>query len=254
MATDNTAPAATRGHLAASLKRLCLSGMLATLDARLAQAAAGELGFAEFLQTLCLDEANRRDQAAHERRVKAARFDQPTATMEAFDLTADPGIPAARIRDLAALDWYRSGYHLVISGPVGSGKTHLATAFGHQVIRDGGTCRFTTTSRLFNDMAGGHADGTWAKRLGAYTRPGLLILDDFAIREMTGPQADDLYEIVSARGRKPIVVTTNRQPADWYPLFPNPVVAESLFDRLVNNACQLMIDAASYRARRRPPG
>jgi DNA replication protein DnaC len=247
-----TAPAVSRDNLARSLRTLCLSGMLATLDARLAQAAAGDLGFLDFLQTLCLDEIDRRDTAAHDRRLKAARFDLPDAAIETFDFTADPAIPAAQIRDLAALDWFRQGRHLIIAGPVGCGKTHIATALARQAIRAGHTARFTTTSKLFADLAGGNADGTWAKRLRAYTRPDLVVLDDFALREVTGPQGDDLYELVSARSRRPIIVTTNRAPNDWYPLFPNAVVAESLFDRLVNNAIELRIEAGSHRARQRP--
>jgi len=226
--------------------------MLDTLDARLAQAAAGDLGFLEFLQTLCLDEINRRDTNAYTRRIKAARFDQPGNTIETFDLNADPHLPAARIRDLAGLDWWRQHRHLIIYGPVGTGKTHLATALAIQTVRAGHTARFTSCSRLFDDLAGGHADGTWAKRVRAYTRPDTLVLDDFAIRALTGPQADDLYEIVTARTTAPIIATTNRRPEDWYPLFPNAVVAESLMDRLVNNAHQIQLDTPSYRARQRP--
>jgi len=252
--TVNTAQPTSQANLIQSLKTLGLSGMLDTLHARLDQAANGDLGFQEFLQTLLIDEINRRDTNAYARRVKAARFDQPGATIETFNLNADPRLPAPQIRDLAALDWWRGHHHLILIGPVGTGKTHLATALAIQIIRTGGIARFTTCSRLFDDLAGGHADGTWAKRLRAYTRPDVLVLDDFAIRALTGPQADDLYEIITARTASPIIATTNRRPEDWYPLFPNAVVAESLMDRLVNNACQLALDTPSYRARQRPTG
>jgi len=240
-----------RTQLTESLKTLRLSGMLESLDHRLGQAADGNFGFTDFLQTLCLDEINRRDSAALERRTRAAKFELD-ARFENYDFTADPGIPAAQIRDLAAGDWIRHGRHLIISGPVGTGKTHVATALGHNTVRAGKSCRFVTTSRMLADLAGGHADATWAKRLRAYTKPDLLILDDFAMRELTAAQADDLYEIVSARTRRSIIVTTNRAPEDWYPLFPNAVVAESLFDRLVNNAHELKIDTPSHRAKQRP--
>jgi DNA replication protein DnaC len=251
------APATVEGtQLAASLKTLNLSGMLGTLDARLAQAAAGDLGFVDFLQALCLDEITRRDSARLARRARAARFASPGQTLEAFDMSADPAIPAARIRDLAALSWLDAGRHLIITGPVGAGKTHIATALAHQAIRAGRTARFATASRLLADLSGGRADGTWNTRLAAYQKPGLLVLDDWAMREMTGAQADDLYELVSHRDTAPqarsIIFTTNRAPEDWYPLFPNPVVAESLLDRVVNNAERLHIGAASYRARQRP--
>jgi len=244
-----------RTALAISLKTLKLSGMLDTLDARLTQAAAGDLGFMDFLHVLCLDEINRRDSARTIRLTRKARFAY-NATLEGFDLGADNGIPAARIRDLAALEWLHAGQHVLIYGPVGAGKTHLATALADQAIRKGATVRFTTTSKMFADLAGGHADGSWTIRLRAYTRPAVLVLDDFAMREMTGPQTDDLYEVIAERcttmPAKPVVVTSNRAPADWYGLFPNAVVAESTLDRLVNNAHHLHVDAPSYRARQRP--
>ncbi|GAB2766166.1 IS21-like element helper ATPase IstB [Sinomonas soli] len=255
--TTSTAPGlpgpagADRTQLAASLRALRLSGMLDSLENRLAQAAEGQLGFLDFLQALCLDEINRRDSTALERRTRAAKF-ETDGRIENFDFTADPGIPAARIRDLANTEWVRTGQHVIISGPVGSGKTHIATAFGHQAIRAGHTVRFAATSRVLADLAGGHADGSWAHRLRAYTKPDLLILDDFAMREFTPAQGDDLYEIVNERPARSIVVTTNRAPEEWYPLFPNQVVAESLLDRLVNNAHQITIQTGSYRARRRP--
>ena len=245
----------SRAALAASLKTLKLSGMLDTLDARLAQAAAGDLGFADFLHALCLDEISRRDSARTVRLTRKARFAYP-ASLEGFDMGADKGIPAARIRDLAALEWLRTGQHVLVYGPVGAGKTHIASALADLAIRKGATARFTTASRMFADLAGGHADGSWAVRLRAYTRPAVLVLDDFAMREMTGPQTDDLYEVVSERcttaPARPLVVTSNRAPADWYSLFPNAVVAESTLDRLVNNAHHLHVDAASYRVRQRP--
>jgi DNA replication protein DnaC len=88
-----------------------------------------------------------------------------------------------------------------------------------------------------------------------YTRPAVLILlDDFAIREYTAPQADDLYELFSERAAvsRPLILTSNRSPNDWYPLFPNPVVAESLLDRLINSSHHVLMDGPSYRPRKRP--
>jgi DNA replication protein DnaC len=236
-----------------SLRALKLSGMLHTLDARLAQARAGELGHLEFLQVLCHDEITRREAMGMARRLRRARFDQP-ATLEEFDFAANPKLPAAQIRDLAALRWLAAGESVVLHGPVGVGKTHMAQALGHLAIRRGAEVRFTKTSRALAHLAGGHADRTWPKRLAELTRPDLLILDDFAMRELTATQADDLYELVSERvqaGRS-LTITANRAPADWYPLFPNPVVAESLLDRLINTSHQIFMTGPSYRPNKRP--
>ncbi len=107
----------------------------------------------------------------------------------------------------------------------------LAQALGHLAIRRGADVRFAKTSRVLAELAGGHADHSWARRLRELARPALLILDDFGMRELIAAQADDLYELITERTGRPLVLTSNRSPADWYPLFPNPVVAESLLDQ-----------------------
>ena len=238
-------------QLDAALKTLRLSGMLDTLEVRLSQARTGQLGHLEFLQMLCEDEIARRDAAGLDRRIRAARFEQ-TCTLEAFDFAYNPNIPATAIRDLATLRFLAAGESVVLHGPVGVGKTHLAQALGHAACRRGHTVMFTKTSRLLADLAGGHADRTWNQRLRRWARPDLVILDDFAMREFTGPQADDLYELVTERAGRSLIITANRAAADWYPLFPNPVVAESILDRLVNGAHHLRIDGRSYRPNHRP--
>jgi DNA replication protein DnaC len=238
-------------QLEATLRSLGLSGMLETIDARVAQAHSGELGHVEFLQVLCEDELSRRDAAGIERRVRAARFEQ-TCSIEEFDFTYNPKIPAAQIRDLATLRFVERGESVILHGPVGVGKTMLAQALGNLACRRGYTAAFTKTSRLLADLAGGHADRTWEARLRRWARPAVLIADDFAMRAFTPSQADDLYELVTERAGRSTVVTANREASDWYALFPNPVVAESILDRLVNSAHQVHMQGRSYRPNTRP--
>jgi DNA replication protein DnaC len=225
--------------------------MLDTLETRLAQAHAGELGHLEFLHTLCQDEITRREAAALERRIRAARFETAT-TLEEFDFSFNPKIPAAVIRDLATLRFLAASESVILHGPVGVGKTFIAQALGHHACRRGHTVTFTKTSRLLADLAGGHADRSWENRLRRWARPALLICDDFAIREFTAAQADDLYELITERAGRSLILTANRAAADWYPLFPNPVVAESILDRVINTAHHVAMPGRSYRPNRRP--
>jgi len=246
---------ASPAGLAPVLKALGLSGMLDTIDARLAEARAGTLGHAEFLQVLCEDELARRDAAKITRRISAARFPAADATLETFDFGYNPKLPAAAIRDLARLEFIAAGEGILAYGPVGTGKSHLAAALGHQACRRGYDVAFTTCSKLLAHLAGGHADRSFEARVRKLAKVTVLICDDFAMREFTATQADDLYELLTERVGRPgksLILTSNRSPADWYPLFPNAVVGESILDRVLNSSHHLLLDGKSYRPRRRP--
>jgi DNA replication protein DnaC len=241
-------------QLAPVLRKLKLTGMLETLDARLAEARAGTLGHVEFLQVLCEDELARRDATAVSRRLRAARLPS-AATLENFDFSFNPKLPAAQIRDLARLGFVAAGEGLIIYGPVGVGKSHLAVSLAHQACRRGYDALFVTCSRLLAELAGGHADRSFAARLKRLAKPAVLVVDDFGMREFSLPQADDFYELVCERvgqAGRAMLLTSNRSPADWYPLFPNPVVGESVLDRVINSSHHLLLEGKSYRPTRRP--
>ena len=130
-------------------------------------------------------------------------------------------------------------------------STPLATsALGSNVdYRNAGK----VVNRLLSDLGRGKADDTWEKRLRRYLKPELLIIDDFALKEFTKTQAEDLYELIDRRYRSgSMIVTANRSPEDWYPLFPNPVIAESALDRLINCSHIITLTGKSYRALLRP--
>ncbi len=240
-------------HLVASLKALKLGGMQASLPLRLDQAQQQRLGYAEFLELLLGDEIDRRASSALASRLSKAHFAEGDKTFENFDWTFNPQLPQEQVRDLASGGYLLRKEHILLCGPVGVGKSHLAEALGHQAARQGYRILFTKASRLLSDLGGGHADGTWELRLRAYLQPPLLIIDDFAMREFTAQQADDLYELISERARAgSMILTSNRSPQDWYPLFPNPVLAEGALDRLLGRAHHLVLQGRSYRALQRP--
>lgn len=239
-------------QLEAKLKSLRLSGMLATLEARLTQARGGELGHLEFLEVLLEDEISRREAKALSERIRRARF-ECEATLEEFDFAYNPSLPAPLIRDLGALRFLERGESVLLYGPVGVGKTHVATALGHAACRRGYSVLFAKMSRVLAELAGGRADGSWEARLRRLGRIDLLIVDDFAMRAFSPSQGDDFYELVSERaGHGSFILTANRSPKDWYELFPNAVVAESVLDRLVNSSYHVHMEGRSYRPKRRP--
>jgi DNA replication protein DnaC len=237
-------------QLQPQLKALRLGGMLDTLDTRLQQAQQAKAGYLVFLQWLVEDEIARRHNKALGLRLQRARFEEQR-TLESYDFTFNPKIPAAQIHDLATCRFIEQGESVIICGPVGVGKSHVAQALGHAACRLGHSTLYIKTNRLLADLGGGHADGTWETRLRRYLALDLLILDDFGMRAFSEPQTEDLWELIGER-RHSNVVISNRSPQDWYALFPNPVLAESVLDRLVNSAHHLVLEGASYRPQRRP--
>lgn len=234
------------------LRMLKLNGMVDTLDVRLDQAQKDGINFTQFLEMLLEDEIQNRANKRLATRIIRAHFEEEKS-LEGFDFNFNPKLPAQYIRELATCQFLERKESVILCGPVGVGKTHLAQALGHQACRTGYDVLFTKTSRLLADLGGGHADETWEKRLQRYLKPALLILDDFAMREFTKIQAEDIYELIDRRYRTgSLVVTANRAPKDWYPLFPNPVIAESTLDRLISGAHMITLTGKSYRSMLRP--
>lgn len=234
------------------MRMLKLSGMVETLEMRLSQAQKDGLAFTQFLEILLEDEVQHRANKRLAVRLSRARFEEEK-NLEGFDFNFNPKLPAAYIRELATCQFIERKESLILCGPVGVGKTHLAQALGHQACRAGYNVLFIKASRLLADLGGGRADDTWEKRVQHYLKPQLLILDDFAMKEFTKIQAEDLYELIDRRHHSSsLIVTANRLPKDWYPLFPNPVIAESALDRLVSCAHMITLTGKSYRSLLRP--
>ena len=232
------------------LKRLRLSGVVETLSARERQAIEGKWSYVDFLTRLLEDELERRAHKQLALRLRRSSL-TTTKTLEGFDFSFNPSISRQQLLQLASGDYLRQRRNVLICGPSGVGKSHLAQALGHQACRQGYDVVFVTTHKLLQHLNGGRADGSYQRRLEQYLRPDLLILDDFGLRTLSPPSPEDMYEIIAERYEKgSIVLTSNRAPSEWPELFGNPLLASAGLDRLAHHAESVVITGRSFRAAR----
>jgi DNA replication protein DnaC len=230
------------------MKRLRLSGILETLEVRNQQAIDGKWTYVEFLARLLEDEVERRAQKQLALRIRRAAINT-TKTLEGFDFNFNSNINRQQVFDLAACTYIRQKRNVLICGPTGVGKTHLAQALAHEACRRSYTVLFVNTYKMLQHINGGRADGTLERRLQTYLRPDLLVLDDFGLKPLHPPAPEDLYDLVNERyERGSIMLTSNRAPEEWPDLFGNPLLASAGLDRLTHRAHTVVITGASFRA------
>ena len=239
-------------ELRALLRRVKLGQSLDSLPERLVLAQARGLGHAEFLELVLSDEVTRRDATSAERRAKAAGLDADMR-LELFDATAAISYDHQVFDELFSLRFVDAAQNALLLGPVGVGKTFLATALGHVAIRRRYSVHFERADLLLKRLRASRLDNSHDTELRKLLRVDLLVLDDFCLQPMDTADTADVYEIVVERHRNAAtVVTSNREPVEWLALMADGLLAQSAIDRLQSAAYELVLDGESYRRRQKP--
>jgi DNA replication protein DnaC len=251
--TELTGPVDPIGpDLTRTLRALKLGGLRDTLPERLALARQRKMGHAAFLELLLADEVTRRDSRSAMLRAKTAGLD-PAMRLDTWDEPENLSYDRTLFSDLTSLRFTDAHHGALVLGPVGVGKTHLASALGHIAIRRRISVHFSRADKLFTRLRAARLDNTLDAEMRRLARVELLILDDFALRPLDATQTSDFYELVVERHRKATTIcTSNREPAEWLTMMSDPLLAQSAIDRLTSGAHTLIIEGPSYRQREHP--
>ncbi|RPJ78526.1 MAG: ATP-binding protein [Acidobacteria bacterium] len=239
-------------ELITALKRLKLGRVVETLPERLVLADKQEMTFDDLLLLVLTDEIARRDNSAAETRARTARLD-PTMCLELWDKTAKVSFDKRLLAELTSLRFLQAHRHVVVLGPVGVGKTFIAQALGHLACRHGYQVCCTRADEMLRRLRQSRFDNSRDAEMVALTTVDLLILDDFALETMTKEESKDIYQLFLERtSRASMIVTSNRDTAEWLAMFDDMLLAQSAVDRFKNAAYDFVIEGESYRPRLKP--
>ena len=229
------------------LNYLKFEGMKETLSARIKEARENNLDYEEFLKLLLQDEQELRSFKALSSKIKLARFEE-TKTLEELDLKRYSPEVGRMINHLTTGIYLREKKNIIILGPTGTGKTHLAQGLGHDACRKGKKVKFVRNNSLLAEFHASRTDDSWQSVFNKYARPDLLILDDFGFKALSQTGAADLYELIAAKHVKSnFIITSNRKTEGWHELFPDKVMACAALDRIVHNSYVIVLEGESYR-------
>jgi DNA replication protein DnaC len=235
-------------ELAPQLKQLRLSGILDSLETRNREAIENKMAYPDFLALLIHDEVARREHKKFNTRVRRAGF-RSQKMLEQFDFDFAKNVNRALVEELATCRYIDEKVAVLIAGPCGTGKSHLAQAFGHCAVRKGYDVLFTTQSQLLGSLHAARATQAYERKFQSFARVDLLIIDDFGLKPLRSPQDEDLHDLVAERYEQAAtIVTSNLDFTEWGEAFPNRLLGAATLDRLRHNAYRLTLDGESYRA------
>jgi DNA replication protein DnaC len=245
-----TAPATPMIDVDALLRRLHLP-TVRRLYPELAERAEREsLSYRDFLAILMAEEVAHRTQTRIQRCVRRARFPF-LKTIDEYDFTFQAAVRLSLLGSFLGPEFVTQGNCLVLSGPSGTGKTHLAVAVAYRAIQNGFDAFFTTATGLIDDLSRAARGGKLRHLLASYTHPHVLVIDEVGYLSYGPDAANVLFQVVNDRylHRRPMIFTTNKALAAWGRVLHDADLAEAILDRVLERGRHIELRGPSYRTR-----
>jgi DNA replication protein DnaC len=237
-------------ELQAALRRLRVSGMAATIEGRLHEAQAGRWPHIDLVGVLVQDELQRRQDRLIDRRISQATFRDTGKTLDAFDLDFNRKMDRRLILELHSAAFVQRREDVLMLGPPGTGKSHLAQAIGHAAATQGHIVRYREAHVLCDELAEAALLGKRREKLEDLASVALLIVDDLGMRKLPATAAEDLLELVMRRyERHSTVITSNRPVEDWGRLLGDAAAISAMLDRLLHHGHVLKCGPRSWRTK-----
>jgi DNA replication protein DnaC len=234
-------------NLVQSARKLRLSGLLPSLELRLQEATTHQLPPEQFLELVFQDELNVRQQRVIDKRTKAAGF-RDHKTLEDFDWTFNPAIKRQQMYELASGQFIRQRRDVLLVGPPGLGKSHLAQAIGYHIIKAGFQVFYCSIFDLVHQLQADQSPAQLDRTLGRYLKPDLLVIDDMGLKILPTKSGEVLFEIVMRRyENKSTLMTSNRPVEEWGKLLNDVPAATAILDRFLHHAEIIPMKGKSYR-------
>jgi len=229
------------------LQKLRLFKSRERIEALLQEASKKELSYADFLEGVLAEEIEAKTGKNITMRTSLARFPFVKG-LEAFDFSYQPSLDKKQILNLAMCHFIEHGENVVILGPPGVGKTHLAVGLGLKAIQAGYRVLFTTAAALISVLSKAACEGRLEEKLKQYTVPRLLLIDEIGYLPIDRQGANLFFQLISRRyERGPMVLTSNQSFGSWGEVFGDRVIATAILDRVLHHATTINIRGNSYR-------
>lgn len=229
------------------VEKLKLDYLGNALDTLCEQASKKDLGYREFLQEVLTTEWAGRHQKGLESRLKQARLPW-VKTLEQFDYSFQPSIDKKVMRELAGLGFIERAENVVLLGPPGVGKTHLAISLAVKAAEAGHRIMFLSLDKLMSTLKKAQQENRLERQMQLLVYPRLLILDEIGYLPMNREEASLFFRLVTRRYEKAsTVLTSNKSYSDWGEIFGDQVIATAILDRLLHHATTVNIKGESFR-------